>query len=251
MVDTEKFVLKTVPLRFRGADLKLDLSHALFSSNDIDAGSKLLLKAIARNADPEAVGSILDIGSGVGVLGIACALGYPGASVSFRDRDALACAFTERNARRNKVKPVAVEHALFLDGLEGREFDLVVCNVPAKAGAPVLDRFFRDVPLVVSARGLGAVVVVNTIAEAARLSLAAGLAGTGIEQRVAEVGKGHTVFLFGRGGLGSLESDPGSLKIYERTGPVREVKPSSHRHVGFWGLPEFDTASFASDLAME
>ncbi|HAE23578.1 MAG TPA: methyltransferase, partial [Spirochaetaceae bacterium] len=165
---TDSYVLKTVPLRFRGADMRLELSHALFSSNDIDAGSKLLLKAVAKAADAAAVASILDIGSGVGVLGIACALGYPGSALSVRDRDALACAFSARNAKINKLKPETVETALFLEGLTGKDFDLVLCNVPAKAGPPVLDRFFRELPGIVSARGLAALVVVNTIAEAAQ-----------------------------------------------------------------------------------
>jgi hypothetical protein len=45
----EKYVLKVVPLRFRGADLNFELSHALFSSFDIDAGSRLLLKLVGKH----------------------------------------------------------------------------------------------------------------------------------------------------------------------------------------------------------
>jgi 16S rRNA G1207 methylase RsmC len=251
----DDYVLKTVPFRFRGADMRLDLSHALFSSNDVDAGSKLLLKAVAQNADPASVGSVLDIGSGVGVLGIACGLGYPGARVSFRDRDALACAFTERNARRNKLAPETVEHALFLEGLEGREFDLVLSNVPAKAGPPVLDRFFRALPRYVSARGVGAVVVVNTIAEAARASLCAALAPA--EPRLAELGKGHSVFLFGRAeGSAGSDADSAAVMDFRRGEVVTQRGPGTHRRSGYrfqgyWGLPEFDTPSFATELAME
>lgn len=248
----DDYVLKTVPFRFRGADMRLDLSHALFSSNDVDAGSKLLLKAVAQNAGPDAVGSALDIGSGVGVLGIACGLGYPGARVSLRDRDALACAFTERNARRNKLAPEAVEHALFLEGLEGRDFDLVLSNVPAKAGPPVLDSFFRALPRYVSARGLGAVVVVNTIADAARDSLAAALSPAA--PRLAERSKGHSVFLFGRadGGAGLVAT----ALDFSRGEAVAQRGPGTHRRSGYrlqgyWGLPEFDTPSFATELAME
>ena len=250
MKDFREFVLKTVGLRFRGADMKLDLSHALFSSNDVDAGSRLLLKAVAREADAASVGTLIDIGSGTGVLGIACALGYPGAVASFRDRDALACAFTERNARRNKVTPAAVEHALFLDGLGGREFDLVLCNVPAKAGPPVLDRFFLDLPRIVSPRGLGAVVVVNTIADAALASLRSALPGDGAV-RLAERGAGHSVYLFGRGDCPAYEPPADPHAVYERTSVQRLFEPGRYRHAGYWGLPEFDTASYATDLAME
>ncbi|MBP7263232.1 MAG: methyltransferase [Spirochaetia bacterium] len=248
MIDSAPYVLKTVDFRFRGADLRLDLSHALFSSNDVDSGSRLLLKAVSKAADPSAVASAIDIGSGTGVLGLALAAGYPGCSVSFRDRDALACAFTERNARRNRVKPAAVEHALFLDGLAGREFDLVLSNVPAKAGPPVLDAFLRRLPRLVSGRGLGAVVVVNTIAAEARVSLEAGLAPAGARPELAERGAGHSVFLFRRAGLPALDAEADSLAVYRRGAPDGRT---GYRHAGYWGLPEFDTPSFATELAME
>jgi SAM-dependent methyltransferase len=232
--------------------MKLELSHALFSSNDVDAGSKLLLKAVAKAADPEAVESILDIGSGVGVLGIACALGYPGSALSLRDRDALACAFSARNAKINKLRPKTVDTALFLEGLSGGSFDLVLCNVPAKAGPPVLDRFFRELPGIVSERGLAALVVVNTIAEAARLSLASG----GTEPLVAEQSKGHTVFIVRRGQRGDFREEPDAFAGYARGEVKIERGPgssrrSNYRHGGYWGLPEFDTPSFATVLAME
>ncbi len=251
-MNTDGYVLKTVPLRFRGADMRLELSHALFSSNDIDAGSKLLLKAVAKAADPATVASILDIGSGVGVLGIACALGYPGAALSLRDRDALACAFSARNAKINKLRPETVDTALFLEGLSGTSYDLVLCNVPAKAGPPVLDRFFRQLPGIVSARGLAALVVVNTIAEAAREALAYG----GVEPQVAEQSKGHTVFIVRREGRDDFREEADAFDGYARGEVSMERGPgssrrSNYRHRGYWGLPEFDTPSFATVLAME
>ncbi|GAB1457739.1 hypothetical protein MASR2M48_30470 [Spirochaetota bacterium] len=167
------YVNKAVPFKFKGVDLSFDLSHALFSSFDIDAGSRLLLKAIAQNVEQASVGSIVDIGSGVGVLGIACAKAYPDSSLLMRDRDALASAFSERNARRNRIASVSIDTRLFLEGIEAERYDLVLCNVPAKAGPPVLDRFLKDIPGILTERGTGAIVVVETIAEAALASLRA------------------------------------------------------------------------------
>lgn len=254
-MQTEKYVLKVVPLRFRGASLNLELSHALFSSFDIDVGTRLLLKLVGKHIVPETVSSIIDIGSGVGVLGIACARGYPGATVAFRDRDALALAFTARNARLNKVKPQALDHALFLDGLEHASFDLVLCNVPAKAGAPALDRFFRDLPGILTGTGNAAVVVVNTIAEAARQSLIAGSADIWME----EAASGHTALLFRRsvapaGAPDTLvnskpEGDAWSMR--ERSEAMTKLGSARYRFKGYWGLPEFDTPSFATVLAAE
>jgi 16S rRNA G1207 methylase RsmC len=254
-METEKYVLKVVPLRFRGADLNFELSHALFSSFDIDVGSRLLLKLVGKHVEPETVSKIIDIGSGVGVLGIACARGYPGSTVAFRDRDALALAFTARNARLNKVKPLALEHALFLDDLEATSFDLVLCNVPAKAGAPALDRFFRDLPGILTGTGNAAVVVVNTIAEAARQSLIAGSADIWMEEEAS----GHTALLFRRAATpeeapkalvnGDANSDPWA--VGERSEAMTKLGSARYRFKGYWGLPEFDTPSFATVLAAE
>ncbi len=256
-MQTEKYVLKVVPLRFRGVDLNLELSHALFSSFDIDAGSRLLLKLVGKHIAPETVTRIIDIGSGVGVLGIACARGYPGSSVSFRDRDALALAFTARNARLNKVKPAALEHALFLDGLAGSSFDLALCNVPAKAGVPALDRFFRGLSSILDGKGNAAVVVVNTIAEAARESIIAG----GGDIWMAEEASGHTALLFQRAAtpMGSpyttpnthASADSEAWAVRERSEAMTNLGTARYRFKGYWGLPEFDTPSFTTVLAAE
>ena len=248
----EKYVLKVVPLRFRGADLNVELTHALFSSYDIDVGSRLLLKLVGKHIEPAAVSRIIDIGSGVGVLGIACARGYPGASVTFRDRDALALAFTARNARLNKVKPVALDHALFLDGLTGSRFDLVLCNVPAKAGAPALDRFFRDLPGLLDDKGNAAVVVIHTIADAARQSIIAG----GGEIWMVEEARGHTAMLFRHAAVSgptpaAADTGDDAWTVRERLEAMAKLGSARYRFKGYWGLPEFDTPSFATVLSAE
>jgi len=244
----DNYVNKTVPLKFKGADMTFELSHALFSSFDIDSGSRLLLKAVAKNVAAETTGSIVDIGSGVGVLGIACARGYPGATLRLRDRDALACVFSECNAKRNKIVPVSVDHALFLDGIEAERFDLVLCNVPAKAGTTVLDRFLRDLPGIVSERGRGAIVVVQPIAEAALASLRA----SGAEITHQERNAGHTAFVFSRGTAAAVEPGAGACwSVLERSEQKLQAGRTNYRIKGYWGLPEFDTASFATELAMD
>jgi 16S rRNA G1207 methylase RsmC len=248
----DEYVNKVVPLKFRGQEMSFELSHALFSSFDIDQGSRLLLKVVASSVDPAAVGSIIDIGSGTGVLGVACVRGYPGSMLHMRDRDALACLFSARNAKRNKVSPAAVGHALFLDGVADGVFDLVLCNVPAKAGAPVLDRFLRELPQIVSDRGFGAIVVVEPIAEASLASLR----GSGAEITASEATKGHTALVFRRGTAWHPPTDAGTgnsdlLAGYVRSSQRLRAGKAQYRLDGIWGLPEFDTPSFASELAMD
>ena len=255
MKSLDTYVNKVVPLKFRGQEMSFELSHALFSSFDVDQGSRLLLKTVAATVDPDVVGSIIDIGCGTGVLGIACARGYPGSTLLMRDRDALACLFSARNAKHNKVAPEAVDHALFLDGLDDGRFDLMLCNVPAKAGTPVLDRFLREAPGIVSDRGFGAMVVVEPIAAASLASLRE----SGAEIVAFEAGKGHTAVVFKRGqasgrqeapaGPGTPAFDP--LAVYVRSSQSLRAGRAQYRLDGIWGLPEFDTPSFASELAID
>lgn len=250
MIDCRPYVLKTVALRFNGADVSFDLSHALFSSNDIDAGSRLLLKNIARYVEKGSVSSVLDIGSGTGVLGIACAKAYQAERLLLRDRDALAVAFSQHNAKRNKLRTCVCETNLFLDGLTGQHFDLVLCNVPAKAGTPVLDRFLQELQLVLTPAGVAGIVVVNTIAAAARASLQA----AGVSLRAVDEGKGHTVFLLSRNeALVDTTATPvPMLECAVRT-PVQTLTLAGRRYrfKGYYGLPEFDTHAYATQLAAE
>ncbi|MEN6477502.1 MAG: methyltransferase, partial [Rectinema sp.] len=90
MTELSPYVNKTVEFAFMGARLRLELSHALFSSFDVDSGTRLLLKAVAR--DPVLAGArrVLDAGCGTGVIGLAVAKAFPDTEVTLRDRDMLA-----------------------------------------------------------------------------------------------------------------------------------------------------------------
>lgn len=209
MIDLVPLVNKTVAFKFRGAELKLDLSHALFSSFEVDVGTRLLLKAVGRDPVLAASRRILDVGSGVGVIGIAMAKAFPDARVEARDRDFLACAFTERNRVRNKAANLVVvpgliaagaltshptNHGLAAGGPAASTdgpYDFILSNLPAKAGGPVLEAFFRQAPALLSPLGRLAVVIVKPLVEAAlRWIEAAGLNIVGTER-----GSGHMAWV--------------------------------------------------------
>lgn len=236
-------VHKTVDFRYSGRSLSLDLSHALFSSFDIDKGTRLLLKAIARSGIAERAKTALDLGCGVGVIGIALGAAYPGLKVHFRDRDALAAEFTLRNARRNGLEPASCLTGLTLTGLSGERFDFIVSNVPAKAGPPVIADLVRRLPEALTEGGRFALVVVNPIAAAVRRAI--GESGASLE--VEEAGPGHTVFAGGRGAEMPRADD--EYAVYERCRSSFVLEGVTYDLSGYWGLGEFDTASYASILA--
>lgn len=201
------FATKKVDFRFRSRQLRLALSHALFSSADVDTGTRFLLRVLSRLWDEDiAAGkslpkTVLDAGSGVGVIGIAAAAalaaeGVRGLRIRSQDRDELAAEFTEENARENGIGPevLAAYAEPLLAGAEGAYWDLILSNVPAKAGAPVLADFFARSAALLTAEGRAMVVIVNPLADAARVWIAEAGAKILAEESSTE----HTVFVYGR-----------------------------------------------------
>jgi SAM-dependent methyltransferase len=169
----EAYGTKNVVFRFRSLDFEFVLSQGLFSSADIDAGSRLLLKALSQKLDEDIrdgrclPAAVLDAGCGAGVLGICAAKALnavPGLYVRAQDRDELARAFTAYNAERNGVGAAvfSAHTEALLDG-PPRPWDLILSNLPAKTGEPVLLDFVSRSAALLREGGVVMVVMVNTL----------------------------------------------------------------------------------------
>lgn len=266
MAFPEHFVNKTAPFKFMGVDMKLRLSHALFSSNRVDDGTMLLLKSLAqRGAVPE-TGRVLDSGCGAGPLAIALKKRFPALEVEARDRLALACAFTRENARLNGVE-LAVDPGLLMEGARGA-YGLVLSNLPAKAGGPVLADALARAGALAGPTGLAAVVIVAPLAEFASQTLLA----RGAEVLWREDTRDYRVLHYrlpAASGDGAVPvAEPGAAaggaaalgigaaigglpdcyrrSIHEWRGPGGDLR----QHCA-WGLPNFDGLDYRHELALE
>ena len=243
------YLHKTVAFRFEGHTLRLALSQSLFSSYDVDSGSRLLLASVVRElaAHPEEqrrLRSILDLGCGTGVLGLALAKRFA-APLTARDRDALALAVTAHNAAENGVA-CTTRGGVDIGDLDGsREparHQLVVSNLPAKAGAPVLARLLAAAAEATAPGGRVAVVVVAPLAEEVRRGLGA----------VAELihehhGNRHAVF-HGRPHSPARTPAATGLAAYRRHHGEVAVGGLCYPLATVYGLPDFDTPSHLLQL---
>ena len=255
----EAYTTKRVEFRYRELDLRFSLSHGLFSSSDIDAGSRLLLKAVSGLMDSDLRSdralpmTMLDAGCGVGVLGIAVAraLGEAGNEdclVRAQDRDELARVFSIRNALANGLAPNRYKAYAerLLDGPEDARYDLILSNLPAKAGNPVLADFFFRSGRMLTEHGRCAVVIVNSLAASAR----AWMRAAEVPLLEEEAGSEHTVFVTGAapprsGSLGDLGERKSAADPYFRAESGHELENVRYSIRAVHGVADFSEASRA------
>jgi 16S rRNA (guanine1207-N2)-methyltransferase len=258
---------KTVTLAHAGRRLELAVAQDLFSSHEVDVGTRLLLRTLA-GPGPGRRRLALDLGCGYGPIGLGLRAAGAVDAVHLVDRDALAVAYSRENAARNRLDGVEVYGSLGYDDVRTSGFDLIAANVPAKAGAPVIERLLLDAEGLLAPGGLVAVVVVAPLAAA----VAGVLERPGVEVGFRRATASYTVFHYRFGGPG--RPAPG-LGAPDRSAPGREApdRPAPERaatlavyerqrvtleHRGVrlslrtaWGLPEFDSLGFATELAAE
>ena len=270
----EAYINREVEFNFRSRSYTFALSQGLFSSAGIDGGSRFLLKSFSSYLDSLIAGqisagnnetvsntscleetfSVLDAGCGTGVLGI-CAAGALEAlgkargektlKVRCQDRDELARQFTLYNARKNGIPDETLsthtEALLSNCKSKGGGWDLILTNIPAKAGNPVLEDFIQRSVSLLKKNGRVFMVAVNPKADFFRRRLnACALIHS------EEAGKEHTVFVYSR----LQESTHGSSIYLDENFPwaypfyIREQSEYSMEKISY----KLDTVHGAADF---
>lgn len=128
-----------VETEYRGHALTFETDSGVFSRTELDRGTEVLLDAL-----PETVsGSVLDMGCGWGIIGVAVGKHWPDTQITMADINQRACDLSRKNAQANGVQATVMES----DGYEkvlGHTYDLILQNPPIRAGKSVIYQMFAD-----------------------------------------------------------------------------------------------------------
>lgn len=151
----------------RGRPLELKTDKGIFASAGIDDGSRFLLSSV----EPKPNDRILDVGCGVGVLGLALSQDVHEGSVSMIDADARAVSMAKANIARNGIgNATATCSDLFLSRPPGKTYSLVVSNPPQHVPAILATLLWENVRAGMTPQAEGYVVAQSSMTYGRTLS---------------------------------------------------------------------------------
>lgn len=112
----------------RGIPLSFHSTWGLFSPEKVDEGSRLLLDHLEVVPSDDC----LDVGCGVGVLGMVMAKLAPQGKTLMVDKDFVAVDYSKKNVEANKITNAEVMLSNGFKHIGKQKFDLIVSNLPAK-----------------------------------------------------------------------------------------------------------------------
>lgn len=121
--------------RLHGIDFEFETSSGVFSHKRIDNGTRLLVESMVLPAK----GRFLDLGCGIGVIGIVAARLNPALDVCMTDVNSRAVLLAEANTRRCGVKATVKQGSLY-EPVGEAQFELIVTNPPMSAGIDAVVR---------------------------------------------------------------------------------------------------------------
>ena len=114
----------------RGKKFSFITSHGVFSSKKIDIGTRVLVENMLI---PD-VGDFLDLGCGIGVIGIVAAFEQPELNVHLSDVNQRAVKLTRLNVQRLGLDNCTVYEGELYETVNDIMFETIVSNPPVSAG---------------------------------------------------------------------------------------------------------------------
>ena len=131
---------RKIECSINGVDFSFESDNGVFSKNELDKGSELLIKTLL----PVNLGdNLLDLGCGIGVIGLTLAYFHPGLKVCLADINNRALGLCSANAISLKLSQrVTILRSDIYTEIEGK-FTSIVTNPPIRAGKKVTYEFYK------------------------------------------------------------------------------------------------------------
>ncbi|MGI6713638.1 MAG: class I SAM-dependent methyltransferase [Bacilli bacterium] len=114
----------------------------VFSKDELDLGSETLLKVLLKE---KIQGPLLDLGSGIGTIGLTLAKLRPGVPVTLLEISSRAVALSQINAEKLQLENVDIRQSDIYSALsETEKFAIIVTNPPIRAGKQVVYGFLGE-----------------------------------------------------------------------------------------------------------
>jgi len=246
----DPYFKKEIKFYYNKRELIFRVSQSLFSSQDVDLGTRHLLKTIA-DLPPKKCEKILDMGCGYGPIGISLKTVYPSSEIHMTDKDALALDYSSQNLEINNISGVKIYASLGYDGVAEKDFDLIVSNIPAKVGDKVLTHMLKDSRFYLRPGGQMAIVVIDAIGDYVTKELN----DPTIKVLFTKRWPGYLVFFYEFLPTADLHVAQSAQAfgsgIYDRGKQIITREGMSFSIKTTYNLPEFDTLSYETDVLLD
>lgn len=131
---------REIEYELNNINFKFISDNGVFSKMHVDIATSFMLKVISNESFGE---SILDLGSGYGVIGIVVGKINPNSKITMCDINNRALNLARRNAIKNRVGNV---EAIESDGFANIKstFDTIITNPPIRAGKATIYKMYED-----------------------------------------------------------------------------------------------------------
>lgn len=124
---------------YRGEMINFISDLGVFSKNRVDYGTNILLNSLEDFYGQK----VLDIGCGVGVIGLAIAKRYPSTLVDLVDINERAISLAYTNALANNISNADVYISNLYENVKG-VYDIILSNPPIRAGKTIVYKIVTE-----------------------------------------------------------------------------------------------------------
>ena len=134
---------RLIEIDYENLNLYFWSDNSVFSKNELDEGSELLIQTFLKNYNGNY--NCLDLGCGLGVVGIICNKANASLKFEYLDVNARAVHLTKKNLTLNKLNGEVYASDCLDAVIElNKKYDFIIANPPIRAGNKTLFKMFSQ-----------------------------------------------------------------------------------------------------------